>query len=295
MVRIFRRLSFLAFLLVSVGLIPACNFPASSTAPVVSTEALFTQAAQTIIARLTKTAPPAEITPKSPPTELPVGTLPPAATQTPQPEMTSTGAETPIPTPTVEKTAVVTSTVTEAPAEILFEEDFEQGTGWHTDQNDSFGFEFVDGGYRIYVNIINAPVWSIREMDEVDVRLEVDASRTAGPDSGYYGLVCRHRDEDNYYALVISPDGTFGIAKNEDGEFNFLEEGITPANVIHGGNEVNRVRADCIGDRLTLYANGQNLAEIQDDDFDSGDVGLIAGTRGQEGLEALFDNFAAYK
>jgi hypothetical protein len=107
--------------------------------------------------------------------------------------------------------------------------------------------------------------------------------------------VCRHQDEDNYYALVVSPDGTYGIAKNEDGEFNFLEEGAAPANVIHGGDEVNRVRADCSDDRLTLYANGQRLAEIQDDDFTSGDVGLIAGTRGQEGTEALFDNFVVMR
>jgi hypothetical protein len=160
----------------------------------------------------------------------------------------STASETASLTPEVEETAVLTATVTEAPAEVVFEEDFEQGTGWHTDQNDSFGFEFVDGGYRIYVNIINAPVWSIRGTDEPDVRLEVDGSRTAGPDSGYYGLVCRHQDEDNYYALVISPGGTYGIAKNEDGEFTFLEEGAAPANTIRGGDEVNRVRADCIGD-----------------------------------------------
>jgi hypothetical protein len=105
-------------------------------------------------------------------------------------------------------------------------------------------------------------------------------------------LVCRHQDEDNYYALVISPDGTFGIAKNEGGEFTFLQEGAAPGGVILGGDEVNRVRADCVGDSLTLYANGQRLAEVQDDDFTSGDVGLIAGTRAQEGLEALFDNFA---
>jgi hypothetical protein len=44
-----------------------------------------------------------------------------------------------------------------------------------------------------------------------------------------------HQDEANYYALVISPDGTYGIAKSEDGEFTFLEKGAAPANAIRGG------------------------------------------------------------
>jgi hypothetical protein len=68
MKRILHRIAFLALILAWMGFIPACNYRAAPTAPAVSTEALFTQAAQTIIARLTEAAPSLqETTPSSPP------------------------------------------------------------------------------------------------------------------------------------------------------------------------------------------------------------------------------------
>jgi hypothetical protein len=91
---------------------------------------------------------------------------------------------------------------------------------------------------------------------------------------------------------VISSNGDYGIAKMEEGEFEFIQEGTDQAGVIKPDDETNRVRADCIGETLTLYANGQRLLEVQDDDFENGNVGLVAGTRQQPGVQALFDNFA---
>jgi hypothetical protein len=54
------------------------------------------------------------------------------------------------------------------------------------------------------------------------------------------------------------------------------------------------VTADCIGDSLTLYANGQQLAQVQDNEFDTGVVGLIAGTKIVTGFTARFDNYALF-
>jgi hypothetical protein len=77
----------------------------------------------------------------------------------------------------------------------------------------------------------------------------------------------------------------------ERGEFEFLKEGKDDGSIIQLDDEVNRIRAVCIGERLALYANSQLLVEVEDDDISKGVVGLIAGTRQQDGLEALFDNF----
>lgn len=44
-----------------------------------------------------------------------------------------------------------------------------------------------------------------------------------------------------------------------------------------------------------LYANGQELADVQNTTFSSGMVGLFEGTRTKEGLEVLFDNFIVYE
>lgn len=253
-----------------------------------------TQAAQTIIAQVTQSAPtdtPLPTLTSPPGTFTPTPTSFPAITATPGPAGTQPGTPTsqPIESPTpAESQPAPTSS---GDFTVVFQDDFDVGSGWYTNQGDDFGFEYAQGGYRVYVNIRTAPIWSIRQRDYADARLEVDASRTLGPESGYYGLVCRfNQEERNYYALVVSPDGTAAIAKSENNEFEFLQQVSAPAGVIASGDATNRVRADCLGDTLTLYANGQQIVQVIDDDFESGWIGLIAGTRDEPQFTALFDN-----
>jgi hypothetical protein len=42
---------------------------------------------------------------------------------------------------------------------------------------------------------------------------------------------------------------------------------------------------------LTFYVNGFQIAQTQDAALSSGDIGLIAGTFGEPGVDILFDNF----
>ncbi|MEJ2709972.1 MAG: hypothetical protein P8074_20340 [Anaerolineales bacterium] len=265
-------------------LVAGCRGPAT---PTPFPEAAFTQAAQTIIAELTQNAPAPSETPVPPSqTELPQtpgASQPVELTETASPTPTETG--TPTPTPTFVGTPTTTP-------QILFEDDFSSGKGWYTEKADHYSFEFVKDGYRIYVDLLQAAFWSVRDRNYADIRVDTVATRTSGPENGYFGVVCRHVDDDNYYALVISTDGTFGIVKMEDGEFAFLQEGNASAGVINPGDGSNRVRGDCVADTLTLYANDKQLLQVQDDDFESGDVGLIAGTRDKAGLEVVFDYFA---
>jgi hypothetical protein len=177
---------------------------------------------------------------------------------------------------------------------LVFEEDFSEDSSWAELEGDGWSIGFSSRGYLISVDISHAPIWSVRNQEFEDVSLEVDAARIAGPQDGYYGLVCRHLDGDNYYALVIGDDGFFGIGIVEQGEkLRFLQEGIAPPEVLMPAGTPNLVRADCIGNSLILYANGVKLAEIADDTFDAGDSGLLAGTRKGAGLQVLFDNLAA--
>ena len=95
-----------------------------------------------------------------------------------------------------------------------------------------------NGGYLINVKISNAPIWSVRNQEFSDVRLEVDAVQTSGPENGYYGLVCRHLSGDNYYALVIGNDQFFGIGLVENGDkIRWLQEGNAPAGLFRLAKE----------------------------------------------------------
>jgi hypothetical protein len=274
-----RRLFVGSMLAVMLAGLAGCNFPgrAPETPPAIQ----FTQAARTVDAQLTTVAQSATKTPgQVQPTKLSPTSLPTAIkTHTPAPIATSTQA----PTPTEN-------------LKLLFSDDFSKQVGWFTEQGEDYGFEFIADGYRIYVDRANANFWSTRDKTYTDTVLEVEAARMAGPADGYFGLLCRQIDSKNYYALVIGSNGFYGIGKMTDGDFIFLQEGQDTKAVINPGATVfNKIRADCIGDTLRLYANGEKLMELQDSDFQEGVTGLLVGTRKQPGLDVLFDNFATYQ
>ena len=280
--RIFPLICIVSMLAITLA---GCNLPGATPLPATDTVLIYTQAAQTVSAQLTALATSTPVTaavetvqsPGDPTQEQPTSTVVPSPTATPSPTVEPTNSQPP-----------------SQPVELVFEDDFSEDTSWYTEQNSRFSLELTDEGYKISVNILNAPIWSIRDQSFEDVIVEVDTTRLSGAKSGYSGLVCRHQDEDNYYALVISSDGTYGIAKMEDGEFEFIQEGSDQSGVLKSG-AANRLRAECIGEKLSLYANGQLLLQVQDDDFPSGAVGLLAGTRLDGAVEVFFDNFAIYQ
>jgi hypothetical protein len=277
-------------ILVSLVLFSAgCNFSTQTSTPFPAAE--YTAAAQTLVMELTQNAPGQTPTSSIVETAIPPTEIPPATATFPEISPT----QTPLPTGTSTPTASITPMLAPTNSFIkVFEDDFSSEEGWYTEEGDEFGFKFVDDGYMIYVNFTNGAVVSYRERDYADVSLEADIARNSGPSDSYYGLTCRLQDLTNYYSLVISPDGSFAIIRMLDGKLKYILEGTAPAGVIRSGNETNRVRADCIGQTLTIFANGQKLGEIQDDNFSSGYVGLTAGNRMQTGIEAVFHFFAIY-
>lgn len=258
-----------------------CNLPARVTQEAESPELVYTAAAQTVVARMTQES----LTQPSETDSLAATVDQPAvATWTPEPTFTETPTLTP--TPTITNTPI---------KDAILEDDFSNTSLWYVEQEDKYGFEYQDGGYRIYNQILNGAIWSIRDFQYKDIRVEVDALRQAGPDDGYFGVLCRLTNEgDDYYALVIGDNGFFGVLKMLDGEADFLEMGMDEDEIIRRGQgNVNRVRGDCSGNRLVLFANGQELLSVNDDSLVSGDVGLVVGNRlAGTGIDVLFDNFA---
>jgi hypothetical protein len=57
------------------------------------------------------------------------------------------------------------------------------------------------------------------------------------------------------------------------------------------GYEANHLRAACVGQELTLSVNGVLVAQVSDENLAEGDVGLMAGSYVEGGVEVLFDNF----
>ncbi len=183
------------------------------------------------------------------------------------------------------------------PGTILFADDFSSPTtGWNRTQYGEDGMmDYDGGGYRILVNALQANFWSTPHKDFGDVRLEVDAGKLAGPDENRIGLICRSNGS-SYYFFIVGSDGYYGLGLFKDNQATLLgQSAMQPSSAIKTGAAVNHLRFDCSGSRLTIYANGVQLAQAEDATLSHGDVGLLAGTFDQPGVDIVFDNFAVLK
>jgi hypothetical protein len=193
--------------------------------------------------------------------------------------------------------AVMPERATPTPSNVLFQDDFAEPTSQWDRINTPEGItDYQDGAYRIYVNLVDSDIWANPGLDFGDVRVEVDAAKAGGDDNNVFGLICRYLSNDNFYFLVVSSDGYYGIGKVKDGVQKLIgTESMPPTEEVNKGDATNHLRADCVGDRLTLFVNGEKLGEQTDADFSRGDVGLFAGAFETPGTDIRFDNFSVLK
>lgn len=248
-------------------------------------EEVFTQAAQTFAVRLTQEAPTVEPTRPVPPTSTP------RPTETPPPSPTPLPTATPEPTETAAPTPTATSSI---PAgRLIFDDDFRTQRGWWEETNERWSMQFVPAGYQMIVNTRGATIWSTRSEVYEDMIVEASAYLADGPETGHYGVVCRHVDSANYYAFLASPGGSYGIVRMLQGELEFIAQGKDEdGEVINSDDDSNLVRGDCIGDSLTLYVNGERLLDVEDSSLEEGEAGVAVKAHMEDGVEVIFDSFA---
>jgi hypothetical protein len=191
------------------------------------------------------------------------------------------------------------ATVASSTSEI-FKDDFsDSSSGWDTITDASGTTDYSDGKYLISVPDASTYLFATPSTlaDTTDVRIEVDVLKSDDVPHDM-GIICRYQDSDNFYYLLVSSDGYFAIGKFKAGTEELI--GTTDmrpdkGGVVHPGAADNHLRADCIGDTLTLYANGTKLFQVQDSDFVKGNVGLIAGSYKDTPITVYFDNFVVTK
>lgn len=155
---------------------------------------------------------------------------------------------------------------------------------------------YVDGAYHILINKANVNLWTHPGKDFATVHEEVTIMPVAGPQANRMGLICRLKDDKNFYFFAISADGYYGIGKMKNGQSSLLTGNeMQPHYAILTGSQTNRIRADCIGNLLILYVNDIMVTSVKDNDFSSGDVGILAGSFDQPGSDVYFDNFVVFK
>ena len=191
---------------------------------------------------------------------------------------------------------------TNLPPNVLFRDDFSNSScGWDSARSDDGSTGYDNGTYHITVHKTQYDMWgnTNSKLNFNDAHIEVDATRNSGPDTGDFGIICRYQDTNNFYQFMATSDGYYGILVVKGGtqtELASSDAKLQQTGTINkGATAKNHLRADCVGNTLTLYINGTQVASVNDSTFSSGDVGLFAGTFNEPDSDFSFDNFEVQK
>ena len=213
-----------------------------------------------------------------------------AATTAPQP----TGKPQPTATSKPTATAVVLATLP-AYAKVVVRDDFSNPkSGWDRTSAHGDSMNYTDNGYLISIGSAGNGESSWIKDGLKNVSVEADEETQSG--TGWYGVLCRAKENVGGYSFEISTDGDYAIRK-----YVFNADGSTSKDVASGSmrpevlskNEINHLRGDCIGKTLTLTVNGQVIDQGTDSSFSTGGAGLIAlaFSDSDKGIDTLFKNF----
>lgn len=180
---------------------------------------------------------------------------------------------------------------------VLFQDDFSHPIAkWKRAYSLQASSDYVDGFYSIAINQPHLRAVSTPGLYFDNVQIEVDTQKVSGAEHNLYGAVCRYRDDANYYALLISSDGYYGIFANINGKFGLIGvELMQASNAIHPSPAFNHLSASCNGDQLSLAVNGVTLTTQTDKQLSQGDIGLLVGSLEEDGVEVWFDNLSIIK
>jgi hypothetical protein len=197
----------------------------------------------------------------------------------------------------------------EAPSEgwsLVLEDDFSDNeSGWPAPLALEGGYceaNYEDGEYHL-TSTSNDPCPVTLPGVYTDFAFEVDAHQVEESRDSGYALLFRAEDTDDptrleqTYAFAVSP-GTgeyalYGCQKLPD-ECTELQ-GPTQSASLKRSDQTNHFRVEAVGEKITVYANGDTLTSVQDSAIAEGRIGFLVsgGTRGSPN-QVAFDNLKLY-
>jgi PQQ-dependent catabolism-associated CXXCW motif protein len=200
-------------------------------------------------------APAVSTQPANAPTSAPAAT-PPAPTSAP-------AATPPVPTP-VQRFASATEAATACEANsapLLYQDLKSDSSGWQGVYKDDkgAGAAFVNGALVITAQA-NDDWIVVRNSDvffdaSICARVQSPPEQTKLNDGGG-GITFWATDTDNYYAVYITPAGTYGILRYIKGDETTVVSEVPSAALKQGPNAVNAIRLTANGETITVAFNG---------------------------------------
>ena len=172
---------------------------------------------------------------------------------------------------------------------ILFQDDFSNlKSGWDRASQGGNSTDYADGKYRITLSTPQQDIWAnpYQYFDQ-DIIVEVDVWQNSSAVQAAYGIICGYSDVNNFYALTIG-GGYVEIFRYQQGKRLTLYSAENQPGI---DLEHNHLEVMCAANQLSLWVNGNIVAEVEVTEFTYGDVGLIVSSFDEAGVEILFDNF----
>jgi pSer/pThr/pTyr-binding forkhead associated (FHA) protein len=174
---------------------------------------------------------------------------------------------------------------------LIYEDDFSDSFGGWDDAFDAYTTkQYGNNRYQIEVTASNLVAWGLANRDVADFELQVEVRREDGVESNSYGLLFRFQDRDNFYRFDVSGDGYFLLSKFVDGEWETLVDWTEAPNLNTELGVDNILKVSAFGPDITVWANGQPLATVQDDSLPHGNFGFFASTFSEPYIWISYDN-----
>jgi hypothetical protein len=154
-------------------------------------------------------------------------------------------------------------------------------------------FEYRNDEYRILLRNSDWRGGATPDFPATNYIVAVDVRNATGV-FGSYGLSFGiSNDFSQYYVFEIYPDGIYAIWNYDTGNWTLLAEGQSGS--INLGTASKRLKVERNGATIAAYANGQLLTTVSDNSFiGSREMGLVAFSYDQPGVDIRFDNFVVY-
>lgn len=176
---------------------------------------------------------------------------------------------------------------------VLYQDQFsDMDSGWPHDKDEGGFVGYKNSEYVVEVDLENYLYWGVPDETFSDLILTVDTRVVTPAEDAEFGVICRLRDNENFYGMSLTSEGWYSIWKLEDDEFTMLLDWDYSRDIPQ--YDAFTITAACISNQLTLAVDSIVLGQVIDYTFSRGDIGLFAGTWEVAGLSVAFDNLVVH-
>lgn len=175
---------------------------------------------------------------------------------------------------------------------------FDDGDNWPLDEEDRYAddhtiFEVVDGNFEMTAkNAESWDSWLLTSIVADDFYLEMSATPQDCAGRDHYGLVFRAPEPNQGYLVGLTCAGEYNLRTWDGEKFTILQDWTPSASIKTGPGKTNQLVVKLAGDEITIFVNGDQIAQITDDTFDEGKFGLFVGAANTPGFKVRVSEIA---